>query len=72
MQIGVNGDVVGEAPVDDGEDEPAMETVQANEPAATSRQRRAGRCRVGVGVSSALAGLEKPNGAESASASRPR
>ena len=71
-QIGVDGDVVGEVPVDDGEDEPAMETVQANEPAATSRRRRASRCGVGVDVSSVLAGLGKPDGAESASASRPQ
>ena len=71
-QIGVDGDVVGEVPVDDGEDEPAMETVQASEPAATSRWRRASRCGFSVDVSSALAGLEKSDGAESASASRPR
>ena len=71
-QIGVDGDVVGEVPVDDGEDEPVMETVQTSEPAATSRWRRASRCRVSVVVSSALAGLGKPNGAESALTSRSR
>ena len=30
-QIGVDGEVVDEVPVDDGEDEPAMETLQARE-----------------------------------------
>ena len=31
MLLGDEGEVVGEVPVDDGEDEPAMETVQARE-----------------------------------------
>ena len=38
-QIGVDGEVVGEVPVDDGEDEPAMETVQAREAGCDASRR---------------------------------
>ena len=38
-QIGVDGEVVGEVPVDDGEDETAMKTVQAREAGGDASRR---------------------------------